>query len=47
MFRNFIISEDGKTSGIIVYIKPNNEEIQNKIGKDLEIFKDKIKKEKH
>jgi predicted RND superfamily exporter protein len=47
VFRNFIISEDGKTSGIIVYIKPNNEEIQNKIGKDLEIFKDKIKKERH
>ena len=47
VFRNFIISEDGKTSGIIVYIKPNKEEIQNKIGKDLEIFKDKIKKERH
>ena len=25
VFRNFVISEDGKTSGIIVYIKPNNE----------------------
>ena len=24
VFRNFIISEDGKTSGIIVYIKPSN-----------------------
>ena len=23
VFRNFVISEDGKTSGIIVYIKPN------------------------
>jgi hypothetical protein len=25
VFRNFVISEDGKTSGIIVYIKKNNE----------------------
>ena len=23
VFRNFVISEDGKTSGVIVYIKPN------------------------
>ena len=47
VFRNFVISEDGKTSGIIVYIKPNNEEIKNKSKKDLEILKDKIKKERH
>ncbi len=47
VFRNFIISEDGRTSGIIVYIKPNNEEIKNKSKKDLEILKDKIKKERH
>ncbi len=47
VFRNFVISEDGKTSGIIVYLKPNNEKVQNKVGKDLEIFKDKIKKERH
>ena len=47
VFRNFVISEDGKTSGIIVYIKPNNEEIKNKTKKDLEILKDKIKKERH
>ena len=46
VFRNFVISEDGKTSGIIVYIKPNNEKIQNKTGKDLQIFKDKIKRER-
>ena len=26
VFRNFVISEDAKTSGIIVYIKPNSEE---------------------
>ena len=23
VFKNFVVSEDGKTSGIIVYIKPN------------------------
>ncbi len=47
VFRNFVISDDGKTSGIIVYIKPNTQEIQNKTKKELEIFKDKIKKERH
>ena len=46
IFRNFVISDDGKTSGIIVYIKPNNEIMKIK-QKDLEIFKDKIKKERH
>ena len=39
VFRNFVISEDGKTSGIIVYIKPNNEEIQNKTKKEFRNFK--------
>ncbi len=47
VFRNFVISEDGRTSGIIVYIKPNNEEIKNKSKKELEIIKDKSKKERH
>ena len=47
VFRNFVISEDGRTSGIIVYIKPNNVEIKNKSKKDLEIIKDKLKKERH
>ena len=47
VFRNFVISEDGKTSGIIVYIKPNKEEIKNKSKKEIEILKDKIKKERH
>ena len=36
VFRNFVISEDGKTSGIIVNIKQN---------KDLENSKDKTKQE--
>ena len=34
VFRNFVISEDGKTSGIIVYIKPNNEDKENKSKKN-------------
>ena len=47
VFRNFVISDDGKTSGIIVYIKPNIENKQNKTKKELEIFKDRAKKERH
>ncbi len=49
VFRNFVISEDGKTSGIIVYIKKNNllENIKNKSKKEIEILKDKIKKQNH
>ena len=35
VFRNFVISEDGKTSGIIVYIK-KNEQLKN--------FQKKLKK---
>ena len=43
VFRNFIISEDGKTSGIIVYLKEKAKEpiFQNK--KEKEIYKDKLK----
>ena len=46
VFRNFVISEDGKTSGIIVNIKKNEslEDIENKSKKDIEAFKDLIKK---
>ena len=49
VFRNFVISEDGKTSGIIVYIKKNNEleEISNKSSEEIENLKDKIKKQTH
>ncbi len=47
VFRNFVISEDGKTSGIIVYIKQNKIDKQIKTERELEIFKDKIKKERH
>ena len=46
VFRNFVISEDGNTSGIIVYIKKNElENIENKTQKEIENYKDTLKKE--
>ncbi len=49
VFRNFVISEDGKTSGIIVNIKPNKEieDIQNRSKEEIEAYKDSIKKQNH
>ena len=49
VFRNFIISEDGKTSGIIVNIKRDDKfkDIKNKSKKEIEEIKDKIKKQNH
>ncbi len=49
VFKNFVISEDGKTSGIIVNIKENQklEDIENKSDKEIQIFKDQIKKNNH
>ena len=49
VFRNFVISEDGKTSGIIVYLKENKplDDIKNKSDKEIEIYKDQIKKQNH
>ncbi len=49
VFRNFVISEDGKTSGIIVNIKKNQklENIETKSKEEIERFKDKIKKKNH
>ena len=49
VFRNFVISIDGKTSGIIVNIKKNKEleDVDNKSKKEIEEFKDKIKKQNH
>jgi len=49
VFRNFVISEDGKTSGIIVNLK-KNEEIKDKLKKtkkEIEAFKDFTKKQNH
>ena len=49
VFRNFVISEDGKTSGIIVYLKKNRplDNIKNKSKEEIEIYKDQIKKQNH
>ncbi len=47
VFKNFVISEDGKTSGIIVYLKTKENELKFKNKKEKEIFRDKIKKENH
>ena len=49
VFRNFVISEDGKTSGIIVYLKENKplDDIKNKSKEEIEIYKDQIKKQNH
>ncbi len=48
VFRNFVISEDGKTSGIIVNIKKNQEKnLSSKSKKELEKYKDQIKKQNH
>jgi uncharacterized protein len=48
VFRNFVISKDGKTSGIIVYIKKNelkNEEYKTK--QEIETYKNALKKKNH
>ncbi|MDC3281326.1 MMPL family transporter [Candidatus Pelagibacter sp.] len=48
VFRNFVISEDGKTSGIIVYIKKNElKDIENKSVQEIEKYKDTLKKKNH
>jgi len=47
VFRNFVISEDGKTSGIIVNIKKNEIPKEFKSKKEIEIYKDKLKKKNH
>jgi len=47
VFKNFVISEDGKTTGIIVNIKKNelSKKIKNK--KEIENYKDSLKKKNH
>ena len=49
VFRNFVISEDGQTSGIIVNIKKIKEldDIENKSKEEIENYKDQIKKQNH
>jgi len=47
VFKNFVISEDGETSGIIVYLKKKEIESNFNNKKEKEIFKDNIKKKNH
>ena len=49
VFRNFVISENGNTSGIIVNIKENIKlkNIENLSKEEIEKYKDKIKKQNH
>ena len=49
VFRNFVISENGNTSGIIVNIKENKklENIEEKSKEEMEDYKDRIKKQNH
>ena len=49
VFRNFVISEDAKTSGIIVNIKKQKEleDINKKTKEEKESYKDFIKKQNH
>ncbi len=49
VFRNFVISEDGKTSGIIVNIKKNDglQNIGEKSKAEIENYKDLVKKQNH
>jgi hypothetical protein len=49
VFRNFVISEDGKTSGIIVNIKKDDglKNFEEKSKVEIENYKDQIKKQNH
>ena len=49
VFRNFVISENGNTSGIIVNIKENKKlkNIEEKSKEEVEDYKDQIKKQNH
>ncbi len=49
VFRNFVISEDGKTSGIIVNIKKDKKlsNIEEKSKQEIEAYKEFIKKQNH
>jgi uncharacterized protein len=49
VFRNYVISKNGKTSGIIVNIKESKklENTHNKTKQEIEEYKDKIKKKNH
>ena len=44
VFKNFVISEDGKTTGIIVYLKQKEIEPIFKNNKEKDIYRDSIRK---
>ena len=49
VYRNFVISEDGNTTGIIVNIKKDDglKRLQNKSKEEIEKYKDHLKKKNH
>ncbi len=49
VFKNFVISEDGRTSGIIVNLKKNEDlkNIKKKSKEEIEKYRDKVKKQNH
>ena len=49
VFRNFVISEDGKTTGIIINLKsnPNIKELKFKNNSEIERYKDSLKEKNH
>ena len=49
VFRNFVISEDGKSTGIIVYLKKDEKlsNLEKKGGKELEEYKNYLKEKNH
>ena len=49
VFRNFVISKDGNTSGIIVYIKKDetSKHLRGKNKQEIENYKDSLKKNNH
>ena len=49
VYRNFVISEDGNTSGIIVYIKEDKtlKQLQGRNKNELETYKESLKKKNH
>ena len=47
VFRNFVISEDGKTTGIIVNLKRDKNLSKLKDKKEIENYKEKLKKQNH
>ena len=49
IFRNYVISKNGKTSGIIINIKKNEElkDIEKRTKEEIEQYKDQIKRKNH